>query len=204
MVSVISGDIINSRTTTPGRWLRLLKKTLLSWGESPAQWEIYRGDSFQLEVKEASKALAIAIQIKAGIKSDKGLDIRLAIGLGDKKYHAKRISESNGSAFIYSGELVEEMKRLGVTMAVRSGHEAFDKEINLYLALASFIMDGWSDRVAATVYATMRNPGKSQEALGKMLKVKQNAVSMRLKRARFNDIMEMIRLYEEKVKKLKS
>lgn len=203
MTSVITGDIINSRSMQPAEWLRLLKKTLDHWGHSPGQWEIYRGDSFQLEVPDAPKSLSTAIQIKAAIKSTKHLDIRLAIGLGDKKYHAKKISESNGSAFIYSGELVEELKKRGVNMAVRSAHPTFDREINLYLRLASFRMNKWSDHVAETVYMAWQHPGKSQEALGKMLKIKQNAVSTRLKRAGFEEITEVIRLYEEKVSKLR-
>lgn len=202
MISVISGDIINSRTLQPAQWLRLLKKTLDYWGHSPGQWEIYRGDSFQLEVKDASKSLSTAIQIKAAVKSAKNLDIRLAIGLGDKKYNAEKISESNGSAFIYSGELVEELKKTGVNMAVRSAHPTFDQEINLYLKLALFRMNKWSDHIAETVYTAWQNPGKSQEAIGKILKIKQNGVSMRLKRAGFEEITEMIRLYEEKVTKL--
>lgn len=35
----------------------------------------------------------------------------MAIGIGCKDYNAPKITESNGEAFIYSGELFDEMKK---------------------------------------------------------------------------------------------
>src|SRR5687768_12105756 len=106
MISVITGDIINSKRIKPSTWLKALKKDLNSWGDTPKQWEIYRGDSFQLEIKNAADALTAAIQLKTTIKSLKGVDVRMAIGIGEKNHNARNITESNGSAFIHSGELL--------------------------------------------------------------------------------------------------
>lgn len=203
MISIITGDIINSQKTKPSQWLPALKKTLNKWGDTPRQWEIYRGDSFQLEIKNPADALAAAVIIKASIKSIRGIDVRLAIGIGEKKYNAKKITESNGSAFVYSGELVEELKKLKLNMAIRSPFSVFDSEINLYLKLALVIMDGWSSNAAETIYIALQFPGKSQEALGKLLKIKQNAVSTRLKRARYDEITALIQMYQHKIIQLK-
>lgn len=203
MTSVITGDIINSQQEKPAKWLKALKNALIKWGDTPKQWEIYRGDSFQLEIKDPANALAAAILIKSSIKSVKNMDVRMAIGIGEKKYNARKITESNGSAFVYSGEILEELKSLNQNLAVKSADLIFNKEINLYLKLASLIMDGWSSSAAGTVNAALQQPGKSQEALGKLLKVRQNTVSTRLKRARFDEIREVIQMYEEKVAQLK-
>lgn len=203
MTSVITGDIINSQKEKPAKWLKALKNALIKWGDTPKQWEIYRGDSFQLEIKDPANALAAAILIKSSIKSVKNMDVRMAIGIGEKKYNARKITESNGSAFVYSGEILEELKSLNQNLAVKSADLIFNKEINLYLKLASLIMDGWSSSAAGTVNAALQQPDKSQEALGKLLKVRQNTVSTRLKRARFDEIREVIQMYEEKVAQLK-
>jgi hypothetical protein len=202
MTSVITGDIINSQKAKPAQWLNKLKKTLTIWGSTPKQWEIYRGDSFQLEIKKPSDAINAAIQIKSAIKSIKGMDVRMAIGIGEKKYNARKVSESNGSAFVYSGELVEDLKKLNLNMAVRSAYPDFDKEINLYLKLALFIMDNWSNNTAETVYAALQYPDKSQTSLGALLKVKQNAISARLKRAHYEEITEVIQMYRYKISQL--
>jgi hypothetical protein len=203
MVSVITGDIINSSKSPTKKWLKVLKKELSKLGSSPTHWDIYRGDSFQAEVRSPADGLAVLIQIKAAVKSQKGVDVRMAMGIGEKAHRAKSITESNGSAFIHSGQLLEELKSLKVNMAVRSDNARFNDEINLYLKLALVIMNGWTTNAAETIHAALEYPDKSQEALGKLLKIKQNAVSTRLKRACYYEIKEVIEMYRSKVAELK-
>lgn len=203
MVSVITGDIINSKRTAPKSWLKVLKKELSKLGATPKNWEIFRGDSFQVEVKVPAEALTVAIQIKAAVKMLKQVNVRMAIGIGNKTYNAKRITESNGTAFIYSGELAEELKALNQHLAIRSHNPQFDKEVNLYLKLALIFMDSWTSNAAQTVLAALQNPDKSQEALGKLLGIKQNAVSTRLRRAHYYEVIELIGMYQTKTAELK-
>ncbi len=201
---MITGDIIKSQKTEPVVWLKKLKQALNNWGETPKQWEIFRGDSFQIEIKNPVLALVAAIEIKASMKSVKGVDVRMAIGIGDKNHEAKKITEANGSAFVYSGELLEELKKLKLNLAIRSSYSDFDQEINLYLKLALTIMDNWSVNSAETILAAFQNEDSSQANLGKMLGgLKQNAVSTRLKRARYDEIIELTNMYQTKIDELK-
>ena len=103
MKAVITGDIINSRKVASSLWIQDLKAILNRYGNEPKDWEIYRGDSFQLVV-DAVVALEIAFVIKATIKQHKALDVRMAIGVGSIDYIADKITESNGTAFVNSGE----------------------------------------------------------------------------------------------------
>ena len=201
MVAVITGDIINSSGTNPKTWLKILKKELNAVGKSPVYWEIYRGDSFQLLVPDALNALWIAIKIKAALKTINLLDVRMAIGIGDKHYHAAKITEANGPAFVYSGEQFELLKKEKINLAIRSGREMFDKEMNLYLKLALNIMDDWTENAAAIVKLSMEHPGKTQKELGMLIGMQQNTVSDRFKRAYYKDIMEVIDIYRIKLKK---
>ncbi|MBX2894101.1 MAG: transcriptional regulator [Cyclobacteriaceae bacterium] len=202
MIAVITGDIIKSRRITTKAWLTSLKKELNKLGKTPQQWEIYRGDSFQVEVKNPADALLVAIKIKAAIKCLKDGDVRMGIGIGNKNYNARQITASNGGAFTNSGELLEALKSLKMNLAVRSDNEKFNSEINLYLKLISIIMDSWTINAAEAIYTVLDRPGKSQEALGKLLKIKQNAVSTRLKRACYYEIKEVIEMYRTKITEL--
>lgn len=83
MISIITGDIVNSRKLASAEWILGLKQLLNTLGQNPAQWEIYRGDEFQLEVANPSDALHHALLIKAYLKSIK-LDARMSIGFGEK------------------------------------------------------------------------------------------------------------------------
>ncbi len=135
MIVILTGDIVKSRKTMPKKWMNDLKELFQKFGKSPNDWEIYRGDEFQLEVKNPEDALYIALQIKAFLKSIK-LDARMSLGIGDKTYKARKLTESNGSAFVRSGELFETLKKQKINLAVNSGDESFDNEINLMLFYA--------------------------------------------------------------------
>ena len=199
MIGIITGDIVNSRKLSSKIWIDGLKKLLNTIGKNPIEWEIYRGDEFQLEVKTPEDALIVALQIKSYFKSIK-LDVRMSIGFGDITYKAKKISESNGSAFTRSGEVFETLKKQKINLAVNSGYEAFDAEINLILRLSLTFMDNWLAQSAEFVLTAIDNPSLSQEEIGAKLGINQAAVSRRRKRAQFDLMMEMEHYFRNKIK----
>ncbi|OMQ08745.1 SatD family protein [[Flexibacter] sp. ATCC 35103] len=201
MTSVITGDIIGSRQQTSKHWVEDLKKILSLFGEMPSQWEIYRGDEFQIEIKNPEDALWSAILIKAHLKAIK-LDARMSIGFGSKTHHAEKISESNGTAFIHSGELFGTLKKQKVTLAMRTGDDAIDEKMNLMIQLALTFMDSWLAQPAEFVVAAIQNPTLSQEELGQKLGINQAAVSRRQKRAQFDLIMQLDRYFRKQIKQL--
>ena len=54
MIAVITGDIINSQKSDSELWLPKLKELLGSWSTTPENWEVYRGDEFQLKCGQES------------------------------------------------------------------------------------------------------------------------------------------------------
>ncbi len=204
MISIITGDIINSRTIDSERWLAVLKQELNALGNDPKHWEIYRGDSFQIEILVPDEALLQAIRIKAAMKTIKGLDVRMAIGIGKKSHDTKKISEANGSAFIRSGEGFEALKSLRQTLAVFTGNTQFDEHINLYLKLALIAMDNWTPGAAEFVQLSLQHPTASQTEIGAMLGISQSSVSERQQRSYLPDILEMEALFRKKLKTLEN
>ena len=203
MVAVITGDIIDSKKNAPRVWLTPLKKELNAIGKTPKTWEIYRGDSFQVVINKAEDALLIAMKIKASLKAVKGINVRMAIGIGKRTYNAAKVTESNGTAFVNSGEKFEMLKQEKQDLAIKSDSDQFDYEMNLYLKLALVAMNNWTVNTAEIVSVAMENPDKSQQQLGKMVGIKQSAISTRLRRAYFEEIMEVNEMYISKLKLLK-
>jgi hypothetical protein len=201
MTSVITGDIIGSRQQKSKDWVDDLKKILSPFGATPSQWEVYRGDEFQIEIKNPEDALLSAILIKAQLKAIK-LDARMSIGFGDKTHNAERISESNGGAFINSGELFETLKKQKVTLAMRTGDTVIDEKMNLMIQLALTFMDNWLAQPAQFVAIAIENPALSQEELGQKLGINQAAVSRRQKRAQFDLVMQLDRYFRTQIKQL--
>ncbi len=177
------------------------KAFLSTFGENPSDWEIYRGDEFQLEVKNPKDAFITAILIKTYLKSVK-LDARMSIGIGDKNYDAEKISESNGSAFVYSGETFENLKKQKNTLAIQTNNNEFNMQMNLLFKLGLTFIDGWLSQSTEFVISALQNPNLSQEELGQKLNINQAAVSRRRKRAQFDLLLELNEYYKSQVELL--
>lgn len=212
MIAVITGDIIASRKLVDqNKWLSPLKNILSTWGNSPKDWKLERGDFFQIEINNIDEALKKALQIKALIKNVKPIfenkkmstiDVRLAIGIGEKNYSGESISESNGSAFINSGEKYDLLKKENVTLGIKTPWKDFDEEMNLYLKLAGIFMDKWTISSAELMQFILNNPNSTQEDIGKQLNIKQNSVSDRWNRANANEILEVEKIFRKKINTL--
>ncbi|MBT8313015.1 MAG: SatD family protein [Maribacter sp.] len=195
MIAIITGDIINSRGYNSALWMVKLKSCLTQWGDTPTTWDIYRGDEIQLRIK-VKDALFAAIQLKALIKSIKGLDIRMGIGVGSETYVGAGVSESNGTAYQRSGKTLEVLKENKVNLMLTTADQEYDRTMNLMLKLASDFMDGWSPVSAEMVFDSLNNPDESQQSMADRLKIKQSAISQRKKRARLNLVQELLAYYE--------
>jgi len=209
MIAVITGDIIASRKlVNQEKWLLPLKNLFATWGDSPKDWKLDRGDFFQIEITNIEEVLKKALEIKALIKKVEPIDehkkistidVRLAIGIGEKTYSGESISESNGSAFINSGEKFDLLKKENVTLGIKTPWQDFDEEINLYLKLAGTFMDKWSVSSAELMQIILNNPNTTQEDIGKRLGIKQNSVSGRWNRANANEILEVEKIFRKKL-----
>ncbi|KIA99690.1 hypothetical protein OA88_19245 [Flavobacterium sp. JRM] len=199
MISVITGDIIGSRQLKSKDWIENLKKLFSQFGKNPSEWEIYRGDEFQIEIKNPEEALLATLLIKAYLRSIK-LDARMSIGFGDKTYTAKKISESNGTAFINSGELFETLKKQKTTLALKSGNLDFDTKLNLMLRLSLTFMDNWLVPAAKFIVIAIQNPTLSQEGIGIKLGINQAAVSRRQKRAQYDLMIDLDQYFRSQIK----
>ncbi|MBD3628842.1 transcriptional regulator [Cyclobacterium sp.] len=199
MIAIITGDIKDSRMVPAEKWMGLLKAELEIWGKAGVDWDIYRGDSFQLKLEDPADVLQVAIRMKARIKSIAPLDIRMGIGLGDENFRSKRLLENNGTAYIHSGEAFENLSKSNQALLIKSPFDVFDQEINLMLKLALTVMDEWTENSASTVYLVMKHPEKTQRELGELEGISQHAISARLSRARFDTVNALLDYFPRKL-----
>lgn len=199
MVAILTGDIIKSRERNPSLWIDALKQTLQLFGTTPNHWEVYRGDSFQLEVSP-EKALFAAFLIKASLKHHSNLDVRIAIGIGEKTYESDNITESNGNAFINSGTCFENLKKN--TLAIKTEDTHIDETLNLMFELVSFTIQNWTPVTAELIAYTLQHPQQNQKKLAKHFKITQGNVSQSLKRGGYDEISKLLSYYESQIQTL--
>lgn len=192
LAAVITGDIINS-TAQAGfveklRWV--LTDVEAQFRLKKEDWEIYRGDSFQVVTGEPEHALMVAMLIRAGLRSgtyypdqQERFDAKTAIGIGTISRLRDKPGESAGEAFVYSGRKLDELQEKKYHMAIRTGFPVLDPLADSILRFADDIISNWSEVSADTAcYHWFGN--YNQEQLAEQLGISQPAVNKRLHAAR--------------------
>lgn len=201
MIAVITGDIINSQQVETKVWITKLKNLLGNWGSSPLAWEIYRGDEFQLKCN-IDDVFWHFLSIKSLIKSQENLDVRIAIGIGEENFSSEKITESNGTAYVNSGRLLNDLKNDGHTVAIKTLNEAVDRDLNILLKWSSKDFDNWTVATAEIIHEMIMNENITQEDLAKKFAISQSSVSQRLKRANYDLIIETNQYFKKKISEL--
>jgi len=201
MIAIITGDIINSQNTDTELWLPKLKNILGKWSETPANWEVYRGDEFQLKCN-VNDVFNKSLVLKSLIKTFENLDVRLAIGIGNEVFSSEKITESNGSAYVNSGRLLTDIKAEGRTLAIKTDNEKIDRDLNILFKWSSMDFDNWTVATAQIIHELLTNTELTQDALAKELNITQSSVSQRVKRGNYDLILETDLFFRKKIAEL--
>ena len=194
MVGVITGDIINSRAIAPSIWIPLLEECLHVYGVSPKNWEIYRGDAFQLEIPIEQVFEAI-FMIKSSIKRCKDIDVRMSVGIGNKEFETDKITMSNGSVFINSGEAFDRIDKR--KLSIKSNSSTFDDVFNLICDVFELKMENWTKVEAELVFTALTHSDWNQKQIASYLSKSQSNVSEGMKRAGFDELKKINEFYKK-------
>ncbi|MCW2118374.1 transcriptional regulator [Flavobacterium sp. 7A] len=199
MFAVLTGDIIQSQQTAVSIWITALKDILNQYGTSPKDWEIYRGDSFQI-ISTPENVLNLSLIIKSYLKS-KNINVRMAIGIGDINYRTDKATESNGSAFINSGTCFDSLKKQ--TLALQTPWNTMNAVLRIMLDLALLTMDKWTVKTAEAVCYKLQNPTMNQKEIAQKLGNKgQGNISEALKRGGYDEINQLLHYYQKSILEL--
>lgn len=195
MVAVITGDIQDSRRIKNFDWVKKLKAILKKYALAN-RWEVFRGDSFQLEATPEN-ALLVCFQIKLELILLK-MDARMAIGIGEQAYKAKNVTESNGSAYVHSGDCFENLQKR--QLAIQTDHPENDAYWNMVFDLAMLIANRWTANTAELILLALSQPTLNQKDIATMTDRKsQSNISAALKRSGNHEISRMIELFRQKM-----
>jgi hypothetical protein len=115
MIAVITGDIINSQHAETEVWITKLKNLLETWGSALTHGKSTEEMSFSSNVS-IDDVFWHFLAIKSLIKSQENLDVRMAIGIGEENFSSEKITESNGTAYVHSGRLLNDLKMTGIPL----------------------------------------------------------------------------------------
>ncbi len=199
IIGVLTGDLVKSGKLQSGEIIEVigfLKKTFEALNKhffkDRAKFEIYRGDSFQAILPYPEKSLLAAMIIRAGLRSiilrnrikNKSVnyaytDARIAIGVGYVSYMSNNVVESQGEAFVKSGQLLDKLHKEHERIGIETVWDYLNEEFYVESKLADAIINRWTPFTAEAVYYYLLQ-NKTQAQLAKILKISQPAVHKRL------------------------
>jgi hypothetical protein len=204
--AIITGDVIHStKMSIQNRdWLiKEIENKLNTLYKSPLimQSEIYRGDSFQCQVK-SKLGLKTALVLKTFIKSLRSedffdskeeFDVRLSLGIGEVTSNSIKLGMSDGEAFHLSGRKLDEMKKQKITFAITT-NDNFKDELAVESALMDFILSNTTALQCEVIYWKLH--GNTEISIAEKLKIQQSAVNQRSTAGGWNVIEKVLKRYE--------
>lgn len=205
IVGVITGDFVSS-TQGDDRCRREMLSIVQNSVDvmrkyyGSMQLEFFRGDSFQILVKEPERALHVAVLIRAALcartftTSPFIWDARMAIGIGEAANMARDLATSTGDAFLFSGRTLDAMKV--ERLALKTYWTDVNKEFYVSNMFADDIISHWTIRQADLIFDyLLYNVSQRQIALNKGMTT-QN-VNRILKAAKAELIINYLHRFKE-------
>lgn len=200
--AIITGDIVNStKLSVEDREIMLNNLQRIPEVLSPVQKvsiEIFRGDSFQLGISDATSALRCALAIRAWLRChrvypSKVLDARLAIGIGTLDYESNTLSTSDGEAYRLSGRLLDDMSKS--RLEIKTPWHEVNEELKLPTAFADDIVSSWSQSQSKIILRSLIT-SKNHVELSQELGITRQMVDKSLKASKYELIAAYIKRYE--------
>jgi len=187
-ISVISGDLVNSRRLDTANYISGLQGLLkrLQQTNQIQRFEIFRGDAFQAEAKQED-GLLLAVYIRIALKAMDAAawDARIAVGLGSKQTQ----TAGYGSAFVNSGAALDAMAK-NCRLALKTDNDRTNAIVSDLLPMLDHVIGRLSQAEARIVQARIFAGSNAEVAL--RLQKAASTVSATLKRAAYEEMMRFI------------
>ena len=207
--AVLTGDIVSSRRLSVERLERT--RRLIASGAAefrrrqPRAFsgvpEVFRGDAWQLLLREPRWALRVALLMRALLLARNDVRTRVSIGIGAvEAIDRRRISLSTGEAFTLSGHALDHITGyFDLTGALPERAAPLAAWFPAMLHLCSGLMRSWTRRQAEIVSLALLADNPTHEAIAGSLRprVSKQSVSESLAAARWRPLLEGIRVFEQ-------
>ncbi|MEO8569807.1 MAG: hypothetical protein ABI419_11740 [Ginsengibacter sp.] len=201
MQAVLTGDIVNSTKLPPAKekaLVKLLEQVLKSY-----KYEFYRGDSFQVLVKEAGDSLRIALLCRTaaiGITENNEADIKVSIGLGEVDDRIKTLGSAKGEAFIISGRAFDELEKTGSRLVISTANTMANLSLQVVADYVNSIYSRMTSKQAKVIFELLK--GGLQQNVVKKLKKSKSTISQHANSGRWTEIEKILNQYELLVKEI--
>lgn len=204
MRAVLTGDIVNSTQLEKSGEKKLLKA--LHQVLEPYKFEFYRGDSFQVYMKDPQKSLRVALLcrlIAIGLNQGEYLtatDIRISIGIGNVITPVRTLGSAKGEAFVLSGRSFDEIQKTETRLAITVENKVVNTGLQVIADYINSILKGMTAKQAEVVVELLK--GQIQQKVTTLLNKSKSTISQLVSAGRWNEIEKLLLQYETLINQL--
>ena len=190
--AVITADIVNSTQLAKEQEKKLLSQLTVVLQEY--KYEFYRGDSFQVYLKNYQAALQVVLQSRAIARAFSHLfDVRASIGIGNVEAPVRSLKTATGEAFILSGRAFDEMEP-DERLKIQSTEEQANIAFRLIAYYCDHLFRNMTPKQAAVVNELLK--GRTQMEAAKKLQITQATLNQHAQAAGWNEIEKLLKEYQ--------
>jgi hypothetical protein len=195
---VLTADIVHSTQLDPAVEKKLLKT--LEEVLHPYPYEFYRGDSFQVYVKDPLRSLHVALRCRMAaisLSQDEppvASDIRISIGIGSVIEPVKKPGTARGEAFLLSGRAFDEMQKTGSRLTIMTGHEMTDIGFQVLADYTDAICKEMTAKQAGIIGGLLA--GRTQQQMAEELDKSKSTVHQLTTSGRWSEIEKLLQRFE--------
>ena len=170
-------------------------------------FEFYRGDSFQVYIKDPKSALRIALLCRSaaiGIatQGEKIMsDVRISIGIGQVKSPVKSLSTAKGEAFLLSGRTFDKILKTGTRLSVSTENPLANEGLQVISDYINDIFKTMTSKQAQVIFELLK--GKTQQEVAKKLKRTKSTINQHVSSGKWFQIEKLLNQYENIINQIK-
>ncbi|RYY59962.1 MAG: hypothetical protein EOO05_11540 [Chitinophagaceae bacterium] len=193
--AVITADIVNSTLLDKTQEKKLYQQ--LQTAMEPNKWEFYRGDSFQVYLKEPADALQLLLKLRMEARQyGPGFDIRASIGIGEVSGQVRKLGVAAGEAFILSGRGMDELGKTNDNrLLMRSADAALTATLDVTSLFVDYIFREMTGKQARVLSLLL--DGTTQAAAAKKIRKSQSTVSKHVQSAGWAELSKLLAIYRQ-------
>jgi hypothetical protein len=203
--AVLTGDVVNSTQLDPVLEVLLLERLRRAF--SAYKTEFYRGDSFQIYVKDPVGSLRIALvarslAVSLTMTEDEyaSSDIRISIGIGTVVSPVRAPGTAKGVAFLLSGRGLDEIQKTGRRLSIASDHPVADIGLQVMADYLDAIYRGMTTKQAEAIVELLG--GDTQQEVASKLGKSKSTVSQLVTAGRWPEIERILKQFENLINQL--
>lgn len=166
LAAVITGDIVGSQRVELQKYERFLKQLNEVLTDLAAmyrlQFDIFRGDEFQLVLHQPEHALRVAAFIRLALLAEQ-MDVRQSIAIGTIDRLRNNVKSSTGDAFVRSGHQLDNMK--SELLRFSSSQPELERHLSVTIMLFDAHLSSLTKTEALVLYYYLLHPNEPHKSL---------------------------------------